>query len=705
MNSVKKITLALFTALIISLVFSTTVTALGDTDEIPYRSYTYWEDYTSGSKTPVYSKPMYSVENMLNYRDFGAEVNMKITDVVTDENKKIYVLDSENSLVYVLNANYTPAETVRSFVYNDESVSFKNAGGIFVKNGLIYIADAENSRVIISDSTGKIEKFLTLPDSELIPSDFVYKPVKVAVDSKGYTYVLSLGSYYGAILYSPEMEFLGFFGANSVKKTTLDTVTSLWKRITSNDAKRAADELVLPYSFTDIVLGADDFVYTATGKSDDAKIQSGQLCIFNPGGKNITSAADKNFADYAVGSYQFTSLTQNLGNLDVDEDGFIYLLDSTYGRIFWYDSSFNLISVFGGSVGVSNQMGTFSLAGAIAVNGTDVLVTDSQKNTLTIFKINEYGNEVRNAQKITLSGDFKAAKESWLTLSSKDSNCQLAYRGLAKAYYDEGNNKLAIKYAKLGFDRDTYSKAFAQIRTEIIEKYYTIIFVSVVILAAVLIFIKIKFRGKTIKLKSDTKLHTAVISVSHPSECFRLVKEKHLGSVIISSIILAAFYIVTVLNDTAGGFAFTVFDFEKYNAFYVLLSTVGLVILWTATNWLVCTLLGGIGKLSEIYTVTCYSLIPLLFGRTVKLLLTHILTPDEGAFLNVFTAACIIYTAFMLIIGMMRIHDYEFGKFVGTAVLTVLAMIVVVFLIFLIFMLVQQVITWFGTVFVEIRYR
>lgn len=59
----------------------------------------------------------------------------------------------------------------------------------------------------------------------------------------------------------------------------------------------------------------------------------------------------------------------------------------------------------------------------------------------------------------------------------------------------------------------------------------------------------------------------------------------------------------------------------------------------------------------------------------------------------------------MLIIGMMRIHDYEFGKFVGTAVLTVLAMIVVVFLIFLIFMLVQQVITWFGTVFVEIRYR
>ncbi len=705
MNFVKKITLALFTALITSLVFSTTVTALGDTDEIPYRSYTYWEDYTSGSKTPVYSKPMYSVENMLNYRDFGAEVNMKITDVVTDENKKIYVLDSENSSVYVLNANYTPAETVSNFVFNGENVNFKNAGGIFVKNGLIYIADAENSRVIISDSTGKIEKFLTLPDSELIPSDFVYKPVKVAVDSKGYTYVLSLGSYYGAILYSPEMEFLGFFGANSVKKTTLDTVTSLWKRITSNDAKRAADELVLPYSFTDIVLGADDFVYTATGKSDDAKIQSGQLCIFNPGGKNITSAADKNFADYAVGSYQFTSLTQNLGNLDVDEDGFIYLLDSTYGRIFWYDSSFNLISVFGGSVGVSNQMGTFSLAGAIAVNGTDVLVTDSQKNTLTIFKINEYGNEVRNAQKITLSGDFKAAKESWLTISLKDSNCQLAYRGLAKAYYDEGNNKLAIKYAKLGFDRDTYSKAFAQIRTEIIEKYYTIIFVSVVILAAVLIFIKIKFRGKTIKLNSDTKLHTAVISVSHPSECFRLVKEKHLGSVIISSIILAAFYIVTVLNDTAGGFAFTVFDFEKYNAFYVLLSTVGLVILWTATNWLVCTLLGGIGKLSEIYTITCYSLIPLLFGRTVKLLLTHILTPDEGAFLNVFTAACIIYTAFMLIIGMMRIHDYEFGKFVCTAVLTVLAMIVVVFLIFLIFMLVQQVITWFGTVFVEIRYR
>ena len=50
--------------------------------------------------------------------------------------------------------------------------------------------------------------------------------------------------------------------------------------------------------------------------------------------------------------------------------------------------------------------------------------------------------------------------------------------------------------------------------------------------------------------------------------------------------ILALFYVITVVNDTMGGFAFTVFDSESYNAIYVFLSTVGLVILWTfPTGW------------------------------------------------------------------------------------------------------------------------
>ena len=84
-------------------------------------------------------------------------------------------------------------------------------------------------------------------------------------------------------------------------------------------------------------------------------------------------------------------------------------------------------------------------------------------------------------------------------------------------------------------------------------------------------------------------------------------------------------YVVTVINDTKGGFAFTIFDKGNYNAIFVLLSTIGLAVLWTVANWLVCSLASGIGTLKEIYIVTCYSTIPLIFSKLLNLVLTHVL--------------------------------------------------------------------------------
>lgn len=109
--------------------------------------------------------------------------------------------------------------------------------------------------------------------------------------------------------------------------------------------------------------------------------------------------------------------------------------------------------------------------------------------------------------------------------------------------------------------------------------------------------------------------------------------------------------------------------------------------------------------MNEIFTVTSYSLIPILFGRLCNLILTHILTPDEGAFLSIFLVVCTLYSAFMLIIGMMRIHDYEFGKFLATTVATVIGMVIIVFLLFLVFLIAQQAFGWVKTIYVELKYR
>ena len=53
----------------------------------------------------------------------------------------------------------------------------------------------------------------------------------------------------------------------------------------------------------------------------------------------------------------------------------------------------------------------------------------------------------------------------------------------------------------------------------------------------------------------------------------------------------------------------------------------------------------------------------------------------------------------------MKVHDFEFPKFLGTTAVTVIAMLIIVFLIFLVFMLAQQVYGWIGTIFTELKYR
>ena len=676
------------------------------TGEVPYQSYTYWVDYNTSEKTAVYSKPMYEVEKIVSSQSLSADENSRLNDVTTDKDGNVYILDSGNSKIFILDSKYNLKSTLQNVIYKESKLEFTDAQGIFVdKNDVIYIADTENQRVICMDKNGKVSKLLLLPESELIPTDFKYRPVKVAVDSKGYTYIASDGSYNGAILYSPEMEFLGFFGANTVKATASDVIKKLWDRFTSNDIKRAADEISLPYAFTDIVVGPDDFIYTTTGKGGKSVIQTGQICVLNPGGKDVLGGEGTNFADSKVGRHLFATLSQSLNNIDVDEDGFVYVLDTTYGRIFWYDSKSNLFSVFGGSAGIGEQKGTFSLPSAIAINNGDVLVTDAKKNTLTVFSMTKFGKNVRKAQGITLSGDFAAAFNDWQSVITEDSNCQLAYRGIAKAYYDLGENAKSMEYAKLGVDRETYADAFELRRNELIEKYFYIIAIVLVALIVIISLLVRNKRKKDIVLIKNSKLKNALSSVAHPVEAFRLVKEKDEGSVIISTVLLVLFYVITVLNDTSGGFAFTVFDSENYNAIYVLFSTIGLVLLWSLANWLVCSLASGIGKLSEIYIVTCYSLIPIILARLCNLVLTHILIPDEGAFLGILLSVCTFYSLFMLIIGIMRIHDYEFGKFIGTTIFSIIGMLIIVFLAFLVFMLVQQVLTWLSTIFIEIRYR
>ena len=49
--------------------------------EIPYETYSYWTDINTEDKVPVYSKPMYSVEEFIYAWDLGGSEDSFLNDV------------------------------------------------------------------------------------------------------------------------------------------------------------------------------------------------------------------------------------------------------------------------------------------------------------------------------------------------------------------------------------------------------------------------------------------------------------------------------------------------------------------------------------------------------------------------------------------------------------------------------------------------
>lgn len=701
-NTLRFVAVLLFVICLASSALS--AVAASSSEQIPFESYTYWEDIGDERKA-VYSRPMYEADFVLDALSLGVKDFSTINDIYTDDNNKIYILDNASRII-VLDGNYKFLSEIGHISGADGTdYDYSGAQSVYVHtDGTLFICDTDNARVLRANPDGTLKDIYLLPESSLIPDDFVFKPLKTVMDSHGYLYVLSDGSYYGALLYAPDKSFTGFYGANDVTSNIATAIKSVFERIFTNNVKKSASARNLPYSFVDIVIDKNDFIYTATGKTSTYDREA-QIKKLNPGtGNNILDSEDTNFTDDGFNTTfnNGTQIEQDIVGLEVDDNGFVYCVESQFGRIYLYDRSCRMLTAFGGGMGQGDQVGTFTAANAIALNGTDVLVSDKLKNTVTVFKITEFGRKTMGLIDITLDGKYSEAREGWEEVISLDRNFQPAYSGLARASLTEENYKQAMELAKKGYDRETYQLAFEFYRKDLLKEYFWLIFLVVTaVVAGLVAFIIISSKRKLTLVKSK-QIRLMFKTLIHPVLTFDEIKEKKQGSVVISAVLTALFYVTAVIQVLCGGFLFTQYDPTDFNSLWVLVRSAGLVVLWIISNWMISTLMQGKGTLKEICIVTTYSLLPIIIERFLRLILTNILLPSEAMFLSGFDALAIGYTVLLLIIGLIRIHDFSMGKLVGSSVLSVAWLAVLVFLMILVGMLIQQIGGFAVTVLLEL---
>lgn len=705
---IKKVIISIF---LVVLVLVTSLPAFAASTESYIRT-----DIPGGTEIRI-SKEMYKAEKNISAKTLGLEESLDgITDIVCDENGDIFILCGISSRLIHINSNYELVGEIE--VKNaDGKVSFAGAQGVYSDSkGSLYIADTNNARVLILDLDGNVTDVIESPSSDLIPDDFLFQPTTIEKDQQGYTYVLSLGCYYGVLLYTPEYEFMGFYGANTVKASALDTLSYLWEKLTSTEEKKASSEKKLPYSFTDFSFDSEGYMVTITGTISSNRYVSstllGHIRKISHNGSNILYK--RNLDGETVSSSQLNFLeskrpdgtnVQDFVSVVESEDGYIFVLDAGNGTVYIYDGECNLMSAFGGGYNEGEQLGVFKNATALALNGNSLLVADEADSSITVFEPTEYGDLIRKAQALYLAGDYDEAKGLWEEVLSLNRNCQLAYRGLAMVYYNEGDYDAALEAARISLDRSVYNLAFKEIVSDFIADYFVfiIIIIAVIVFAAVRLCIYLRKKNK--KLINNEKLKLLLRVPFHPFDSFDDLKYKKQGSWVAAIVITVLFYIASVLNVIASGFLYSNTLLRNYNSLYTLASTVGLLILWSVCNWLVCCTFSGKGNFKEVYIATSYSIVPLVLFLFIKVILTNLIPLEASGLISGIETAVLIFTFFLLSVAMMKMHEYDFFKFLRTGIITVFFMILVVFIIFMCAILIAQFVTFIVSLYEEVVYR
>lgn len=204
---------------------------------------------------------------------------------------------------------------------------------------------------------------------------------------------------------------------------------------------------------------------------------------------------------------------------------------------------------------------------------------------------------------------------------------------------------------------------------------------------------------------SMSKVEYLFYILRHPVIGFEEMKFNKKGSVKIANLLLALFYVCSVINQVGTDYLFETKTLEDINILWILAGTVGTVVVWCIANWMFCTLLDGKGRFSEIWVATCYSLLPFVLLSIPMTVISHFLTNKEAVFYN--TAMTLIYAwvGILLFIGMMCMHQFSISKNVLTVIFTIIGIVLILFLLVLLFTLGQNVVSFIVTIVGELNFR
>ncbi len=699
--------------LILSLVMIVSAMTVGVAASSAYQTYTY----SIGGKA-LYSPDAYSAEEALIYSDMGIPEDFKNPrDMITDKDGNIYIADTGNDQILILNRYFEYQTSLTTFFNgagnNDRLVAPE---GVFVTDTSLWVCDTGNSRLVEFDKkTLDFKQIVDPPESQLLSDNAAYKPVAMAIDPYGRIYVVSSSTNQGVIVMNSEGDFVGFIGAQAV---TISAWEILWRSIQS-DAQRKLTAAKTSVIYNNIAISDEGFIYVTTSGIEEGEVEKAikdkdrtgkflPVKMLNPSGDEIMRRngfwPPAGEVDFAMGAGAST-----LVDVATGPEKTWSIVDTKREKIYTYDFNGNLLFAFGDT---GTMLGSISNVCAIAYQGTKMLILDSGSKSLIVYDRTEYGDMLIQAISAENSLDYDYAIECWEKVLQRNSNFDAAYVGIGNALYRSADYEEALTYYEKAYDTQNWSESYKMVRKE----WMSVWLLPIVGLIIVLVVLIVKFLGWAAKVNKRVatngrerktfgeELIYGFYVIFHPFDGFYDLKHEKRGSVRASLVFIA----LTILS----------FFYQGIGKGYVTNPTGATATLWSQAmsvlvplflfvlaNWCLTTLMEGEGSFKDIFIASSYSLLPLILFIAPATLGSNWVSLSEVQIVDMLVTIAFVWTIMLLFFGTMITHDYSLFKNIITMIGTIVAMAFIVFLVLLFGMLLSKMISLVSNIVMEIRYR
>lgn len=708
----KKVTSIVCLVFVAIMLFSLPVSAFK-----PYQTYTYSYQGFALSSPDAYTPLMTVDSSYMGLKTAIAEPK----DIEVDADQNVYIADSKNNRIVVLDRYYKVKFIIETFV-NEYGIDdeLTNPAGVFVTNDMIYVCDTDANRIVTFDKQGNYDHIIPQPESTLFDDDAVYKPVAVAVDQYGRIFVVSSTTYEGIIVMTSDGQLTGFIGAQAVALSAWDII---WRRFQTEE-QRALTASNISTEFNNITITADGFVYVTTSSISDSKVKSfinsngtdgkySPVKLLNASGEEIMRrngfwppAGEINLSRYSQAQDQ--SGPSRITDVAVGPEQTWSIIDSKRCKIFTYDFDGNLLFAFGDK---GQQLGSLQSITGLTYQGEKLLVLDSQAKSFTVYQRTEYGDILIEALENQNNRKYDMAVENWTEILKRNSNFDTAYIGIGQALYRNGEYEEAIEYYKAAYDTSNYSDAYKEIRKEWISKFVYLIPIGIF----VIVFAWSKFMKYANKVNRRAataggsrtfkeELLYGFHIIFHPFDGFWDVKHEKRGSLRAAIVYLVVTVLAFYYQSIGQGYVMN--PMGSYSSIFSQAISVLLpFLLFAIANWCLTTLFDGEGSMKDIIIAISYSLLPLILTVIPATIISNFTTAAEADICNLLVTFGFIWTGLLIFLGMMVTHDYSLFKGITTTLGTIVGMVFIMFIGILFTTLLGKIVSFISNIIIEINYR